>query len=240
MGPEQEVSTSDVSGLLPNTTYYLRAYATNGSQTGYGNELTFTTFAATDIDGNNYTSIVIGSQTFLKENLKTTRYLNGDAIPTTTTDVSGEASPKYQWAYNDDEDNVSTYGRLYTWYTATDSRNICPTGWHVPSDAEWEALKAYLGGELVSGGLVKETGTTHWQTPNTGATNTTGFTALPAGYRTLNGSYASIGLTGPFWSYNENLSNTAEGLGQGLHYNDASMVRGGFDKPDGCSVRCMK
>ena len=147
--------TSNVTGLLPNTTYYLRAYATNGSQTGYGNELIITTFAATDIDGNNYTSVLIGSQTWLKENLKTTKYLNGDAIPTTTADVSGETNPKYQWAYNNDEGNVSTYGRLYSWYTVTDSRNICPTGWHIPSDTEWEALKAYLGGESVSRRKIK-------------------------------------------------------------------------------------
>jgi uncharacterized protein (TIGR02145 family) len=237
------VFTSNLTGLTPNTTYYLRAYATNSNSTSYGSQITFTTFAATDFDGNNYTSVVIGTQTWLTQNLKTTSYRNGDPIGTTvpaTLDITAEVSPKYQWAVNNDVNNVAVYGRFYTWFAVTDARNVCPVGYHVPSDTEWETLKAFLGGEAVAGGKIKELGTTHWQTPNTGATNETGFTAVAGGYRNFNGSFVSFSVSSPYWSATENTSNTAWGWGQGLYYNSAILLRGGFDKPDGCVVRCIK
>ncbi|MCJ7802706.1 MAG: fibrobacter succinogenes major paralogous domain-containing protein, partial [Candidatus Marinimicrobia bacterium] len=135
---------SSLTGLLSGTTYYLRAYAINNEGIGYGNELIFTTLMpVTDIDGNNYTGVTIGSQVWMVENLKTTRYRNGDLIGTTilaTLNISTENTPKYQWAYGGNEDNVATYGRLYTWYAVTDSRNICPTGWIVPADTDWTIL----------------------------------------------------------------------------------------------------
>jgi uncharacterized protein (TIGR02145 family) len=111
----------------------------------------------TDKDGNIYNSVTIGTQMWITENLKTTKYSNGDAIPTTTLDISLESTPKYQWAYGDDSTNIATYGRLYTWYAVIDSRNICPTGWHVPTDAEWETLKTNLGGDTIAGGKLKQT-----------------------------------------------------------------------------------
>ena len=138
--------------------------------------------AVTDVDGNIYGKVIIGTQIWLTENLKTTKYRNGDLIGTTTPaelNIYDEVTPKYQWAYNGNEDKVATYGRLYTWYVITDTRNICPTGWHVPSDAEWLTLENYLGGYAIAGGKLKEIGTTHWVTPNYMATNETGFTALP-------------------------------------------------------------
>ena len=190
-----------------------------------------------DKDGNIYKTVTIGTQTWITEDLRTTKYSNGDAVPTTILDISGESAPKYQWAYGDDTANVATYGRLYTWYAVTDSRNVCPTGWHVPSDAEWETLKAYLGGESASGVKLKEAGTTHWQAPNTGATNATGFTSLPGGYRTLNGAYASIHLSGYQWSSSDD---APLGWGQLMRYNDSLLVRGGYYKPAGVSVRCIK
>jgi len=151
-----------------------------------------------DVDGNSYKTIKIGNQIWMAENLKTTHYANGDAIPdgTGAGDISGETDPKYWFAYVDDLNNVTTYGRLYTWYTVIDSRNVCPDGWHVPTDTEWTTLTDYLGGTSVAGGKLKETGTTHWTTPNTGATNETGFTALPGGYRSNNGAFLCIGIYG--------------------------------------------
>src|SRR5664280_2965928 len=119
-----------------------------------------------DGDGNLYNTITIGTQVWMAENLKATKYLNGEIIGTTTANILEESSPKYQWAYGNDENNVPTYGRLYTWYAVTDSRSVCPTGWHVPIDTEWNALTTYLGGESVAAGKQKETGTTHWTTPN--------------------------------------------------------------------------
>lgn len=191
----------------------------------------------TDSDGNVYKTVTIGTQVWMAENLKTTRYSNGDPIITTTLNISTEAAPKYQWAYGDDITNVNTYGRLYTWYTVTDSRKVCPAGWHVPSDVEWESLKLFLGGESMSGAKLKESGTTHWLTPNTGASNETGFTAVPGGYRTLSGSYVSLQMSCYLWSTSDN---APLGWGQSLLYNDNILLRGGFNKPAGVSVRCIR
>ena len=160
----------------------------------------------TDIDGNVYQTANIGTQVWMKENLKVTRYRNGELIGTTTLaslDVSGESHPKYQWVYNGDEANVTVYGRLYTWYAVTDSRYICPTGWHIPTDDEWTTLTTYLGGFKVAGGKLKETSAAHWQSPNTGATNETGFTALPGSYRGINGEFSHFGIYGGWWSSSE-------------------------------------
>jgi uncharacterized protein (TIGR02145 family) len=165
-----------------------------------------------DIDGNVYKTVIIGKQVWMAENLKTTKYHNGDTIRTTTPvtlDITGESMPKYHWAYAGEERNVDTYGRLYTWYAATDDRNVCPTGWHVPSDNDWSMLTSYLAGESVAGGKLKETGVTHWKSPNTGATNQSGFTALPGGYRYGNGTFFDIGGTGNWWSSTEMSANNA-------------------------------
>ena len=164
------------------------------------------TLTVTDIDGNVYKTVSIGTQVWMKENLKVTRYSNGDIIGTTTPatlNVSGESGPKYEWAYNGDEDNVAVYGRLYTWFAVTDSRSVCPTGWHIPSDSEWTTLTTYLGGFKIAGGKLKETGHSHWQSPNTGATNETGFTALPGSYRSINGEFSHFGIYGGWWSSSE-------------------------------------
>ena len=234
--------TSTLTELAGSTTYYVRAYATNAAGTSYGGELTFTTFAATDADGNNYSSVVIGAQTWLVENLKTTRYNNGDLIGTTATmtqDITAEVSPKYQWPCNGSETNVADYGRFYTYYTVTDSRGVCPTGWHVPADAEWETMKTFLGGETPAGTKIKETGTAHWQGPNAFATNETGFTARGGGFRQVDGIYVSLTITGYFWS---TTPGTAPDMayGQGLHWNDALLLKGGYFRNDGVSVRCLK
>ena len=148
--------SSNLTGLTINTRYYIRAYYTNSEGTTYGNEIFFATKGesgtVSDIDGNTYPTIEIGTQTWMAESLKTTRFRNGDLIGTTTpTDknISGESFPKYQWAYEGNEVNVAEYGRLHTWYTVTDSRNICPTGWHVSTDEEWHTLVLYLDGSAV-------------------------------------------------------------------------------------------
>ena len=135
---------------------------------------------------------------------------------------------------NDFAGNKDIYGLFYTWYAVTDSRNICPTGWHVPLDAEWETLKAFLGGETVAGGELKEVGTTHWNDPNTGATNSTQFTAVGGGYRNLAGSFVSMGVSSPYWSSSDGVA--PYGWGQRLFNADATMQRAGFDKPVGCVV----
>jgi len=239
--------TSSVTGLDAGTTYYLRAYATNSAGTSYGAEITFNTLVA-DYDGNKYHTVNIGTQMWTVENLTATHFNNGDVIPTTNSpgdDISGEASPVYQWpARNYDFIDISAeYGRMYTWYVATDSRNVCPTGWHVPSNTELEDMKTYLGGASVAGGKVKEAGETHWLAPNTGATNESGFTALPAGDRLPaggSGAFVNTYEYGYYWSATQNEFDTTLSWGQTLHNTDAVMEQSGYNPKSGISIRCIK
>jgi len=235
-----------ITGLTTNTTYYVRAYATNSVGTGYGNNLSYISWmnmpgpGVTDVDGNSYTSVKLGSQqVWMVENLKTTKNRNGDLIGTTspaTLDISKQVSPKYQWAYDGNESNVATYGRLYTWYASHDY--LCPTGWHVPSDAEWTTLTTYLGVDSVTGGILKEMGTTHWQSPNTGASNESGFTALPGGIRNNVGIFNYIGLYCYWWgSYPE--ATSWSGWFRLTYYNKSDVFRSSANKPSGLSVRCL-
>jgi uncharacterized protein (TIGR02145 family) len=194
-----------------------------------------------DIEGNYYHTITIGTQVWVKENLKTTRYSNGDSIGTTipaNLDITNDSIPKYQWAYDGNESNAEIYGRLYTWYAATDSRNICPTGWHVPTEADWSMLITFLVGETAAGGKLKETGIAHWKSPNTGATNESGFTALPGGYRYISGTFFDIGVTGNWWSSTEISANNAWCY---TMYNNLKNVDKHYGKKrNDLSVRCVR
>ncbi len=174
--------TGNLTMLNPGVTYYVRAYATNSTGTGYGNEVSFKSgnLTVTDVDGNQYHTVTIGDQVWMVENLRTTKFRNGDVIPKATANTNwGIESPQYcNIDYNDA--NASIYGPLYNWYVVKDSRKIAPEGWHVPSKSEWMTLVNYLGGQSEAGGKLKETGTSHWTSPNAGATNESGFTALPS------------------------------------------------------------
>ena len=198
--------------------------------------------AIKDADGNVYSSVTIGTQTWLKENLMTTKYLNGDLIGTTTPsdlDITSELTAEYQWAYEGNEGNVSTYGRLYTWYAATDSRKVCPAGWHVPTDDEWTTLTTYLGGEGIAGGKLKETGTIHWSDPNTGATNETNFTAVPTGDRFYNGVFEGVGIRSNMWSSTE--QNPINGYVRSVVYINTECIKTfPVNKRCGLPVRCIK
>jgi uncharacterized protein (TIGR02145 family) len=203
-------------------------------------ELGAITTKVKDYDGNLYSTVKIGDQVWMAENLKSTHYANGDPIPDGTgkVDISGETEPKYWFAYTDDTNNVSTYGRLYTWHTITDDRNVCPVGWHVSTDAEWTTLQNYLGGSSNAGGKMKETGTTHWTSPNTGATNESGFTAFPSGYRRRNGDFYGINEYGNWWSATEFTATL--GWSWALYYNGVFIARHDSDKKYAFSVRCIK
>jgi uncharacterized protein (TIGR02145 family) len=193
-----------------------------------------------DIDGNAYTTVTIGTQIWMAENLKVTKYRNGDLIGTTnpaTLDITGESSPKYQWAFGGNENNVATYGRLYTWYAVNDSRNICPTGWHVPSFDEWKILRDYLGGENIAGGKLKETGTSHWYSPNEGATNETGFTAVPGGKK-YGGLFEGIGVASLLWSSTVEPNNSKPYFMQ-MDYAYGYLLWD-FEDKISVSVRCLK
>jgi uncharacterized protein (TIGR02145 family) len=241
--------TSSITGLTKNTTYYVRAYATNSMGTGYGDTRSFTAGTVTDIEGIVYHTITIGNQEWMVENLKVTKYNNGDIISTTTPatlNIYGESAPKYQWAYSGNNSFVTTYGRLYTWYAATDSRGLCPTGWHVPTDTEWHTLALYLdAGALLdfdesqtAGGKLKETGTINWSSPNTGASNETGFSALPGGERvSFNSQFYAIGENGFYMSSTEYGNDTWY---RGMYYNNSGTGRYPASKKDAFSVRCLK
>ena len=185
--------------------------------------------------------MTIGTQEWMAENLKTTKYRNGDLIPTTipaTLDISGEISSKYQWAYDSSEINAADYGRLYTWFAITDTRNVCPTGWHMPTEEEWTTLTTFLGGEEVAGGKLKEAGTSRWTTPNTGATNETSFTALPNGFRDVSRTFDNFGTFGGWWSSTE--STTSDAYSRYVSYNSAKIFWEIINKHDGVGVRCLK
>lgn len=193
-----------------------------------------------DFDGNVYNTITIGTQTWLQENLKTTHYLNGDAIETTSTpwdNISSEATPKYQWAYNGNESNVAIYGRLYTWYATNDSREVCPTGYHVPTIEEWNTLVDFLGGD--AGGKMKKTGTDTWEDPNTGADNSSGFTAVGGACRT-GSSFFPLRATAYLWSSSENSTDNSQANYKLLFYDYAGVSgSSGGGKLIGMSVRCL-
>ncbi len=231
------------TGLTNGTTYYYRLCATDtagniSSGATASGVPQATTATVTDIDGNVYNTVTIGTQIWMKENLKVTKYRNGDAIGTTTSSISGETTPKYQWAYNGNESNAATYGRLYTWYAVTDSRAVCPTGWHVPTNAEWTTLEDYLGGSSVAGGKMKEAGTTHWDSPNTSADNSSGFTALPGGSRFSDDSFSYMGYYGYWWSATE--GSAAGAWTYGLYYSIGYVNHDSIDKYRGLSVRCVR
>ena len=176
----------------------------------------------------------------MAENLKTTKYNDGTTIPlvTNSTEWSNLTTPGYCWYNNDEASYKNTYGALYNWHTVNTGK-LCPTSWHVPTDAEWTTLTDYLGGSSIAGGKLKETGTTHWNSPNTGATNESGFTALPGCSRSSNGSFGgSIGLNGYWWSSTEVDTNLARYLV--LSYGIGNVVRGPNDKEYGFSVRCVR
>jgi len=251
--------SSALTGLSTNTKYYLRAYVTNSVGIAYGNEIFFATKGesgtVSDIDGNIYSTIAIGTQTWMAENLKTTKFNNGDLIGTTTPatlDISSESMPKYQWAYDGNESYVVTYGRLYTWYAVDDSRKVCPTGWHVPTDVEWTTLTDYLtnngygydgsGSDIAKSIAVTSGWTTNSTAGNVGndqaSNNSSGFTALPGGCRYNDNSFTFIYTYGGWWGATE--FNTA----LGWHYfitNFANLVaRTGDYKRAGYSLRCVK
>jgi uncharacterized protein (TIGR02145 family) len=233
---------SSITGLSDGTTYYVRAYATNSEGTSYGEEISFIT-SITDFDGNVYQTVKIGTQVWMKENLRTTKYRYGFAIPNLTnlTDWASATSGAYCW-YDNNITNKNIYGALYNWYAAS-TGNLCPIGWHVPTDAEWTTLITFLGGETVAGGKLKEAGITHWASPNTGATNKSGFTALPGACRFAGTAldpegFAGIKSGGIWWSASEYDATNA--WASSVIFNDSKSFKGYLSKNIGNSVRCIK
>ena len=184
-------------------------------------------------------TIQIGTQIWMSKNLDVAFYRNGDPIPQVTDATAWAGLTTGAWCYyNNDSTQGTTYGKLYNWYAVNDPRGLAPQGWHIPSDAEWSALSTTLEGDAVAGGKLKEAGTPHWTSPNTGGNNNSGFTGLPGGGRSKNGTFNYVGLNGSWWSSTEVITNSS--WNRILYYNYGSVYRVNSNKAIGFSVRCLR
>jgi uncharacterized protein (TIGR02145 family) len=206
------------TSLIDSITYTTITQNNGGSTvvidtTGFGPGLYF--------DGHMYQTVVIGNQEWMAENLQNTHFANGDTI-------------SEWWSYNGNDSLINTFGRLYNWFVTTDTRNVCPTGWHVPSGADFDTLTNFLGGNTVAGGPLKDT--VLWQSPNTGSSNQTGFSATPAGYKYVTGFYNLTLHTG-FWTTTDDGVNA---YSRDLHFDNEMVTTGYNQKSDFMSIRCVK
>ncbi len=253
-----------ISGLQNGSLYYVRAYATTTEGTIYGNALTFTPTMSVPgngvtMDGHDYPTIVLGNgQEWMAENLRTGTYANGETIANVSDNLEWIGLQSGAWAhYANDVQYETPYGRLYNFYAVTDPRGLCPEGWHVPTDQDWNALIGYLdpffiavppppaengngGQSFIAGGLLKSMGTTHWQIPNTGASDTIGYSAFPSGKRNYQegGYFGELG-SGCYW-WSSSLSDVPTARVRYLSYDYASMARLSLPYGVGISVRCIK
>ena len=184
-------------------------------------------------------TIQIGTQKWMSKNLDVAFYRNGDPIPQVTDATAWAALTTGAWCYyNNDPTQGNKYGKLYNWYAVNDPRGLAPQGWHVPSDAEWTTLETTLGGSSVAGGKMKEAGTLNWTSPNTSATNESGFAGLPGGYRGSGGTFGGIGGSGYWWSSTE--TNAHYAWTRYLFYSLGDVYRTTSNKVEGFSVRCLR
>jgi uncharacterized protein (TIGR02145 family) len=237
------IATFSDTGLTPSTNYIYRLYSYNegGKSPVYSNELTLTTYSTIP-------SVNIGTQTWTTKNLDVATYSDGTVIPQVTDPTAWANLTTGAWCYyNNDPATGTTYGKLYNWYAVagihdtdpnTPNKKLAPTGYHIPSDVEWTTLTNYLGGESVAGGKMKATGTWLWFSPNTEATNSSGFTGLPGGFRNFDGTFYNVGDYGIWWSSSE--SNTAIAWYRYLYYVNGTANRGNTNKIHGFSVRCLR
>ncbi len=197
-----------------------------------------------DIDGNLYKTVVIGKQEWMAENLKVSKYNDGTAIPNLSDEIEWQNNTTGAWCYyNNDNSNNATYGKLYNWYTIDVTQNdmkfVCPAGWHVPSSEEWTILIDYLGGDTLAGGKMKEVGFQNWSQPNSYASNTSLFTALPSGYRNEEGKFKKTLGKGVFWwAFSE--KDTYKANLRFVSCTDNEVFNRCFKKESGLSIRCLK
>ena len=213
------------------------AIAPQNPTSGYGPNIT-------DVEGNSYKTVYIGNQQWMAENLKVSKYNDGTTIPNITEGTQWSYLTTGAWAYyNNDAANNAKYGKLYNWYAVSPTnngyKNVCPSGWRVPSHAEWAVLTDYLGGDSVAGGKLREVGTTNWLSPNTSATNSSLFTGLPGGLRVANGNYSAISIRGYWWSSSEH-GDPKSAYGYYLYCGSGSAFRNEYFKKSGFSVRCLR
>lgn len=215
--------------------------ASNGNKIGAG---------TTDIQGVKYKTVVIGEQEWMAENLKVTKFNDGTTIPNLIENNQWESTENAAWCdYNHDPSNSETYGKLYNWFTVdrntNGNKNVCPSGWHVPSGKEWKVLSSYLGGSSVAGGKMMEKGTSHWAAPNSKADNSSLFTALPAGRResTYGGwgePFYGLGTSCNWWSTTKDSDIPGESGFKYLQSNNNYLYNAGINENNGYSIRCLK
>jgi uncharacterized protein (TIGR02145 family) len=254
------VTTFDYGLFLPNTLNYVRAYViTENNTIVYGNEITFTTIPSmyqygngvTDVDGNLYPSNIINNQEWTQKNLVTTKYSDGTPIPQVTDQTAWASLTTGAWCYVNNDPTKDVYGKLYNWYAVagiydvaslndpTLRKKLAPTGWHVPSEPEWMTLINILGGETVAGGKMKSVGTLIWGSPNTGATNESGFNAIPSGER-VGDEFATFGGRGSWWSSSEDVSVPFYYFYHMVYRNATLIFKSSTAGYVGYSVRCIK
>lgn len=239
--------SSSLSVLFPNTTYYLKAYATNSKGTAYGNEISFKTNpltefpkTVTDSEGNVYHTVQINNQVWVIGNLRSTKYRNGDPIANITDDNDWSKTDKgaYCW-YRNKPEEFSEYGILYNLNAITDNRGLTPKGWHIPSFSEYRILISSLGGIDIAGGKLKEPGISHWESPNNTDFNLCNFSALPGGYRNYNGGFSFVYQTGTWWSSTINLVGSRSSWCISLGNKSTKVGIQCFLAPTGAYVRCL-
>ena len=234
----------NLTGLTSNLTYYFRVKGSNAVGISHGDIMSFVLYLnlpdepVIDADGNEYETVKIGEQVWMAENLKTTKYNDSTSIPLIVdgTDWANHPTGAYCY-YGNNVDNGDIYGNLYNWYTVVDDHKLCPSGWHVPSINEVNTLINYLGGTEIAGGKLKETGTVHWLEPNEGATNESGFTALPSGDRNYFGTYENQNRYAAFWNTQDLESYGGVSI---LYFNNTKVENQGWGKRTGLPVRCIK
>ncbi len=230
---KKETSSANINsgGTISDTSNII-----NQPLSGYGPNIT-------DIDGNSYKTVYIGKQHWMAENLKVSKYNDGTLIPNVIDKTQWSELTTGAWSYyNNDEANNIKYGKLYNWYavsnTTNGNKNVCPTGWHLPTYTEWKVLTEYLGGLDVSGGKMKEIGLANWRNPNTDANNVSLFTGLPGGVRTESGNYDDFNDNGHWWSLSIDPEFNQPIL-IALNYFNSKTGYGSSSKNCGFSVRCI-
>lgn len=235
--------TSELTDIEQGVTYYARAFASNKKGTAYGDEVSFIAGTVADIDGNLYNMVTIGTQVWMKENLLTTKYNDGTPIDKRESNATWQSvGAKYCW-YNNGEIYGKMYGALYSW-EAVNTGKICPIGWHVPAIAEFETLISFLGGFTVAAAKLKSVEGWSNSTVDTGTTNSSGFTALPGGYRSDSGpeNFHMVWhdqLTRGWWWTSEVYNTKTVGC-YTMHYGSSEIHLTYLRPALGLSVRCLK
>ena len=255
------IFVSVIKQLIPNTIYFVKAYATNISGTSYGEEITFKTSKLSlirscpgiptikDIDGNTYNTVQIGPQCWMKENLRTTKYQNGTNIPLDNSGGKLGNDSIQTWStrtegartvYGNNINNPTIYGYLYNWHALSDNKGLCPIGWNYPTESDWEVLNSFLGGQDLAGEKMKDSETKLWRNQNSYLTNESGFSALPGGFRNENGTFNNIGLEAYWWSSSDYNPKNSRYRYIGCTCEDSGFRKLYGSKRNGLSVRCIK